>query len=72
MLNKSLATQRLSTKEQCLSCRLDTEVTKHLFPAPMQLPTHGQKWSNMATQRLLTAQCFARSGRTICTASHPY
>ena len=47
----------------------DKEVRRNLFPAPMQLPTHGQKWSNMATQRLLTAQCFARSGRTICTAS---
>ena len=47
----------------------DKEVRRNLLPAPMQLPTHGQKWSNMATQRLLTAQCFARSGRTICTAS---
>lgn len=41
--------------------------TAHLLPAPMQLPTHGQKWSNMATQRLLTEQCFALSGRTICS-----
>ncbi len=41
----------------------------HLFPAPMQLPTHGQKWSNMATQRLLMAQCLALKGRTICTAN---
>lgn len=41
----------------------------YLLPAPMQLPTHGQKWSNMATQRLLTAQCFALSGRTICGIS---
>ena len=35
----------------------------------MQLPTHGQKWSNMATQRLLMAQCLALRGRTICTAN---
>lgn len=29
----------------------------------MQLPTQGQWWSNLATQRLHTEQCLERSGR---------
>ena len=57
-------------KSRCRRGPSLTSETAHLLPAPMQLPTQGQKWSNMATQRLLTEQCLALSGRTICRPSN--
>ena len=35
------------------------------FLAPMQLPTHGQWWSNFDTQTLQELQCLDRGGRKI-------
>lgn len=36
------------------------------FDVPTQLPTHGQWWSNLAMQRLHTAQCLDLMGFRIC------
>mmetsp|Transcript_11768 Transcript_11768/g.34787 ORF Transcript_11768/g.34787 Transcript_11768/m.34787 type:complete len:358 (+) Transcript_11768:826-1899(+) len=39
---------------------------------PIALPTHGQKWSNVSTQRSVTASCLARSGRTMWHDTHSW
>lgn len=36
------------------------------FDVPTQFPTHGQWWSNLAMQRLHTAQCLDLMGLRIC------
>lgn len=37
-----------------------------IFDVPTQFPTHGQWWSNLAMQRLHTAQCLDLMGFLIC------